>query len=107
MIGDSLPLSGDLADFGPPGREGRGHCASTEINAAIEEAGVDHTVELVNEDNCGGADQQCAVQAPASWSTPTVPAASPAPGLRRHDPDRRVGRDPRGGRADLARFDER
>ena len=36
---------------------------SSEINKAIDEAGVDHTVNLVTEDNCGGADQQCAVQA--------------------------------------------
>ena len=61
-IGDSLPLSGDLADFGPPG-EKAADLAIEEINSAIEEAGVDHTVSIVHEDNCGGADQQCAVQA--------------------------------------------
>jgi ABC-type branched-subunit amino acid transport system substrate-binding protein len=62
VVGDSVPLSGDLADFGPPG-EKAADVAIQEINAAIEEAGVDHTVEIVHEDNCGGADQQCAVQA--------------------------------------------
>jgi branched-chain amino acid transport system substrate-binding protein len=62
VIGDSLPLSGDLADFGPPG-EKAADLAVEEINAAIEEAGVDHTVEIVHEDNGGGADQQAAVQA--------------------------------------------
>src|SRR5688572_20467774 len=62
VIGDSLPLSGDLADFGPPG-EKAADLAIEEINSAIEESGVDHTVEIVHEDNCGGADQQCAVQA--------------------------------------------
>src|SRR5262245_1123061 len=62
VIGDSLPLSGDLADFGPPG-EKAADIALDQINAAIEESGVDHTVEVVHEDNCGGADQQCAVQA--------------------------------------------
>jgi ABC-type branched-subunit amino acid transport system substrate-binding protein len=61
-IGDSVPLSGDLADFGPPG-EKAADVAIEEINGAIDEAGVDHTVEIVHEDNCGGADQQCAVQA--------------------------------------------
>jgi branched-chain amino acid transport system substrate-binding protein len=61
-IGDSLPLSGDLADFGPPG-EKAADLAIEEINSAVEEAGVDHTVNIVHEDNCGGADQQCAVQA--------------------------------------------
>jgi branched-chain amino acid transport system substrate-binding protein len=62
VIGDSIPLTGDLADFGPPG-EKAADLALEEINAAIEESGADHTVELIHEDNCGGADQQCAVQA--------------------------------------------
>jgi ABC-type branched-subunit amino acid transport system substrate-binding protein len=62
VIGDSVPLSGDLADFGPPGQKAA-DLAVEEINAAIKEAGVDHTVEIVHEDNCGGADPQCAVQA--------------------------------------------
>ena len=61
-IGDSVPLSGDLADFGPPG-EKAANVAIDVINDSIKEAGVDHTVNIVHEDNCGGADQQCAVQA--------------------------------------------
>ena len=61
-IGVSLPLTGDLADFGPPG-EKAADLAYAEIQAAIEEVGADHTVELVKEDNCGAADPQCAVQA--------------------------------------------
>ena len=61
-IGDSVPLSGDLADFGPPGDKAA-QIAIDEINKAIDDAGVDHTVNLVTEDNCGGDDQQCAVQA--------------------------------------------
>jgi branched-chain amino acid transport system substrate-binding protein len=61
-IGVSLPLTGDLADFGPPG-EKAADLAYAEIEAAIEEVGADHTVELVKEDNCGAADPQCAVQA--------------------------------------------
>jgi ABC-type branched-subunit amino acid transport system substrate-binding protein len=62
-IGDSVPLSGDLADFGPPGDKAAQIAVDEVITPAIEEAGVDHTVNLVTEDNCGGADQQCAVQA--------------------------------------------
>jgi len=62
VIGDSLPLSGDLADFGPPGQKAA-DLAIEQINAAIEETGVDHTVEIVHEDNSGGADPQAAVQA--------------------------------------------
>src|SRR5687768_17010486 len=62
VIGDSVPLSGDLADFGPPGQKAA-DLAIEEINSAIKEAGVDHTVEIVHEDNGGGADQQAAVQA--------------------------------------------
>jgi ABC-type branched-subunit amino acid transport system substrate-binding protein len=61
-IGDSVPLSGDLADFGPPG-EKAANVAIDVINNSIDEAGVDHTVDIVHEDNCGGADPQCAVQA--------------------------------------------
>src|SRR6266511_1852511 len=61
-IGDSVPLSGDLADFGPPGQKAA-DVAGDVINDAIDEAGVDHTVNVVHEDNCGGSDQQCAVQA--------------------------------------------
>jgi ABC-type branched-subunit amino acid transport system substrate-binding protein len=48
-IGDSVPLSGDLADFGPPG-EKAADVAIDQINEAIDEAGVDHTVEIVHED---------------------------------------------------------
>jgi branched-chain amino acid transport system substrate-binding protein len=59
-IGDSLPLSGDLADFGPPGDKAA-QIATDEINAAIDEAGVDHTVTLVTEDN--ETNPQAAVQA--------------------------------------------
>jgi ABC-type branched-subunit amino acid transport system substrate-binding protein len=62
VIGDSLPLSGDLADFGPPG-EKAADLAVEQIQAAVEEVGADHTVEVVHEDNGGGADQQAAVQA--------------------------------------------
>src|SRR5687768_14302047 len=59
-IGDSLPLTGGLSDFGPPG-EKASDIAIDEINSAIEEAGVDHTVSIVREDNGGGDDQQAAV----------------------------------------------
>ena len=61
-IGDSVPLSGALADYGPPGDKAA-NVALDQINKAIKEAGVDHTVKLVTEDNCGGDDPQCAVQA--------------------------------------------
>jgi len=62
-IGDSLPLTGGLSDFGPPGDKAAQIAVDEVINPAIEDAGVDHTVDLVTEDNCGGDDQQCAVQA--------------------------------------------
>jgi branched-chain amino acid transport system substrate-binding protein len=68
VIGDSVPLSGDLADFGPPGQKAA-DLAAEEITAAIEEAGVDHTVEVLHEDNGGGADQQAAVQAARKLAT--------------------------------------
>jgi branched-chain amino acid transport system substrate-binding protein len=59
-IGDSIPLTGDLADFGPPG-EKASDLAVSEINKAIEEAGVDHSVKVVHEDN--ETSPQAAVQA--------------------------------------------
>jgi ABC-type branched-subunit amino acid transport system substrate-binding protein len=59
-VGDSVPLSGDLADFGPPGDKAA-QLAVDEINKAIKEAGVDHTVNLVTEDN--ETNPQAAVQA--------------------------------------------
>lgn len=49
-IGQLVPLTGDLADFGPPGQKA-GELAVDEINQAVEEAGVDHTVTLVTEDS--------------------------------------------------------
>jgi ABC-type branched-subunit amino acid transport system substrate-binding protein len=62
-IGDSIPLTGDLGDFGPPG-EKAADLAIDEINAAIEEVGADHTVEIVHEDN--ETNPQAAVQAARS-----------------------------------------
>jgi ABC-type branched-subunit amino acid transport system substrate-binding protein len=62
-IGDSLPLTGDLADFGPPG-EKAADLAIEEINSAVEEVGADHTVEIVHEDN--ETNPQAAVQAARS-----------------------------------------
>jgi ABC-type branched-subunit amino acid transport system substrate-binding protein len=49
VVGNLIPLTGDLADFGPAGRKG-GDLAVQEINAAIQEAGVNHSVEIVHED---------------------------------------------------------
>ncbi len=49
-IGDSIPLTGDLAPFGPPG-EKASDLAVAQINDAIQQAGVDHTVKVVHEDN--------------------------------------------------------
>ncbi len=49
-IGALLPLTGDLQDFGGSG-EKAANVALAEIEAAIEEAGVDHTVELQVEDD--------------------------------------------------------
>jgi ABC-type branched-subunit amino acid transport system substrate-binding protein len=59
-VGDSVPLSGDLADFGPPGDKAA-QIAVDEINKAIKSAGVDHKVTLVTEDN--ETNPQAAVQA--------------------------------------------
>jgi ABC-type branched-subunit amino acid transport system substrate-binding protein len=50
VIGDSVPLSGALSPFGPSGQKAA-DIAIDQINAAIEEAGVDHSVEIIHEDN--------------------------------------------------------
>jgi ABC-type branched-subunit amino acid transport system substrate-binding protein len=59
-IGDSVPLTGDLADFGPPGRKAA-DLAVDEIRKAVKEAGVDHKVTISHADN--ETDPQAAVQA--------------------------------------------
>jgi ABC-type branched-subunit amino acid transport system substrate-binding protein len=61
-IGDSLPLTGDLADFGPAGNKGA-HMAIDQINKAIKANNLKQTVSLKTEDNGGGADPQQAVSA--------------------------------------------
>ena len=50
VIGDSLPLTGQLADFGPPGQKAA-EIAVDQINAAIKKDNLDQTVKLLNEDN--------------------------------------------------------
>src|SRR5918999_2158538 len=50
VIGDSIPLTGDLSPFGPPGQKAA-DMAKAQIDAAIQETGADHSVEIVHEDN--------------------------------------------------------
>lgn len=59
-IGDSVPLTGDLSPFGPPGQKAA-DMAIAQINGAIQQAGVDHKVSIVHEDN--ETSPQAAVQA--------------------------------------------
>ena len=61
-IGDSLPLTGDLAPFGPAGNKAA-HLAVDNINKAIKTDGVKQTVTLKTQDNAGGTDPQSAVSA--------------------------------------------
>src|SRR5215210_9492827 len=60
VIGDSIPLTGDLSPFGPPGQKAA-DMAIDQINSAIQKAGVDHKVSIVHEDN--ETSPQAAVQA--------------------------------------------
>jgi ABC-type branched-subunit amino acid transport system substrate-binding protein len=48
-IGNALPLSGDLADFGPPFQTAA-DVAVSELNKAIDEAEVDHNVAITYAD---------------------------------------------------------
>ena len=59
-IGDIVPLTGDLSDYGPSGRKAA-DLAADQINAAAKEAGADHTVKVVHEDD--QTDPQASVQA--------------------------------------------
>jgi ABC-type branched-subunit amino acid transport system substrate-binding protein len=59
-IGDLVPLTGDLSDFGPPGRKAA-DLALKQIQAAAKQAGADHTVKVVHEDD--QTDAQAGVQA--------------------------------------------
>lgn len=49
-IGNLVPLSGDLADFGPPGQKAA-ELAVAQINDAIKADGLDGTVDLQTEDD--------------------------------------------------------
>ena len=49
-IGDSVPLSGALSPYGPPGQKAA-DVAVDQINAAIDDVGADHTVDIIHEDN--------------------------------------------------------
>lgn len=60
VVGNLVPLTGDLSPYGPPGQKA-GELAAEEITSAIDEAGANHTVELVTED--GASDDQGGVQA--------------------------------------------
>ena len=60
VIGNLVPLTGDLAPYGPAGQKA-GELAAAEIDSAIKKTGVDQTVELVTED--GASDDQGGVQA--------------------------------------------
>jgi branched-chain amino acid transport system substrate-binding protein len=48
-IGDVVPLTGDLADFGPPGRKAA-DLAVEQIKSAIKKDGLDQTVTIKHED---------------------------------------------------------
>jgi ABC-type branched-subunit amino acid transport system substrate-binding protein len=61
-IGDSLPLTGALADFGPAGNKAA-HMAVDNINKAIKADKLDQTVTLKTQDNAGGDDPAQAVDA--------------------------------------------
>ncbi len=49
VIGDAIPLTGDLSDFGPPGQKAA-NLAIQQLNDAIQQAGVEHNVSIVHED---------------------------------------------------------
>src|SRR3712207_2350894 len=48
-IGDLVPLTGDLSDFGPPGRKAA-DLAVEQIKDGAQQAGANHTVKVVHAD---------------------------------------------------------
>ena len=60
VIGDLVPLTGALSDFGPPGRKAA-DLAVQQIRAAARAADADHSVRIVHEDS--QTDPQAAVSA--------------------------------------------
>jgi ABC-type branched-subunit amino acid transport system substrate-binding protein len=60
VIGDLVPLSGDLAELGPAGQKAA-DLALDRINSAIRETGAAQSVEIVHVDN--GSDPTAAAQA--------------------------------------------
>jgi len=83
VIGDALPLSGELSDFGAAGRKASGLAIDT-IEDAIDETGADHKVKITHEDAGSGEDQTKAIEASQElvadgssciagpWSSPDV-----------------------------------
>jgi branched-chain amino acid transport system substrate-binding protein len=74
-IGDIVPLTGDLSDFGPPG-EKAAKLAVQQIQQAIQQAGVDETVKLQNEDE--QTDPEAAVSAARKLSDGGAPCIAGA-----------------------------
>ena len=62
-IGVSLPLSGDLADFGPAGEKAADLALARDQGGESRRPASTTRSTLAKEDNCGAADPQCAVQA--------------------------------------------
>ena len=60
VIGDSIPLTGQFSDLGRSGQKAA-DLAVEQINNAVADAGVDHTVEIVHKDN--GSDPAIAAEA--------------------------------------------
>ncbi|CAN5536565.1 ABC transporter substrate-binding protein [soil metagenome] len=59
-VGDLIPLTGDLADFGPPGQKAA-DVAVAQITDGIKKAGVDHKISITHEDT--ETNPQASVQA--------------------------------------------
>ena len=66
-LGDIVPLTGALADFGPPGRKSA-DLAVGEIKKAIQQVGVDRTVTIQHEDEETSRKRRCRRR--ARWPTP-------------------------------------
>ena len=102
-IGDLVPLTGDLSDFGPPGDKAA-QVAVAQINEAAKEAGADHTVTLKTEDD--QTSDQAGVSAARKLVVRRCQLHRRLVGFLGDDPGRPFGGDPGGRARDLARVDQ-
>ena len=107
VIGVSLPLSGDLADFGPPGEKAADLALDRDQRRDRGGRRRPHGRARQRGQLRRGRSAVRGAGAAQAGDVRRRELHRRRLGLGRHDPERRVGVDPRGGPADLAGGDQR